>query len=308
MSLPDLIPDDSDLPSHLSDEQKAAYLYCISSESPIRAFITGHAGCGKTTLLRSLVDGLRKTYDSVNVTAPTGLAAVAIEGVTLHSFLGIRPQTICYRDDMLRKAPNDRIRACSYLIIDEISMVSPRLLDEMNAAFKIIRRNDLHFGGINVVVFGDFFQLPPVNGTGYAFESKCWPTFTPFYLRNIFRQTDRDMLHLLHDVRKGILSEASMTLLASRITSLDNIPSSFTTLFSLVEGADCRNQTEIAKLPGAVYTFTAYDQEFKSQCLSMLDSTPVPKILQLKKGARVMLRQNCFDHGLVNGSCGYTYS
>jgi ATP-dependent DNA helicase PIF1 len=191
-------------PIRLSNEQKNILDLVVKKKRSV--FFTGSAGTGKSVLMRSIIDDLRKMYtrepDRVAVTASTGLAACNIGGVTLHSFGGIglgkeaAPELV-KKISRNAKAKNRWIRT-KVLIIDEISMVDGDLFDKLEAIAKLIRKNGRPFGGIQLVITGDFFQLPPVpdSSTGravkFAFDAGTWSTAIDHTigLTEVFRQKD----------------------------------------------------------------------------------------------------------------------
>jgi ATP-dependent DNA helicase PIF1 len=191
-------------PIRLSDEQKNVLDLVVKKKRSV--FFTGSAGTGKSVLMRAIIDDLRKMYarepDRVAVTASTGLAACNIGGVTLHSFGGIglgkdsAPELV-KKISRNAKAKNRWIRT-KVLIIDEISMVDGDLFDKLEAIARLVRKNGRTFGGIQLVITGDFFQLPPVpdNSTGraakFAFDAGTWSTAInhTIGLTEVFRQKD----------------------------------------------------------------------------------------------------------------------
>lgn len=186
----------------LSDEQRLVMR--MVSENRKSVFFTGSAGTGKSVLLREIIRELRDKYrrepDRVAVTASTGLAACNIGGVTLHSFAGIglgkesAPELV-KKVKRNQKAKNRWLRT-KVLIIDEISMVDGDLFDKLEQVARTIRNNGRPFGGIQLVITGDFFQLPPVPDTGcvakFSFDAATWNTSIDHTigLNHVFRQKD----------------------------------------------------------------------------------------------------------------------
>lgn len=161
-------------------------------------------GTGKSVALREIIKGLRRKYehkeDAVAVTASTGIAACNIGGITLHAFAGAG---LCEEpvDKLVGKVKKNRKSASRWmrtqvLVIDEVSMVNPDLLDKLEAMGRSLRRSVKPFGGIQVIMTGDFFQLPPVVRGGqssrYAFDAKCWDQIAQekINLTQVFRQKD----------------------------------------------------------------------------------------------------------------------
>lgn len=191
-------------PIFLSEEQKKVLELVINKKKSV--FFTGSAGTGKSVLMRSIIADLRKTYaresDRVAVTASTGLAACNIGGVTLHSFggIGLGKEAVPELVKKIRRNPKAKTRwlRTKVLIIDEISMVDGDLFDKLEGIARNIRANGRPFGGIQLVITGDFFQLPPVPDYGqqrkvkFAFDASTWGTAIDHTigLTEVFRQKD----------------------------------------------------------------------------------------------------------------------
>ena len=190
------------LPVYLSDEQRK--VLTLVAEGKKSVFFTGSAGTGKSVLLREIIRVLRQKYrrevDRVAVTASTGLAACNVGGVTLHSFagIGLGKETVPELVKKIKrnqKAKNRWMRT-KMLIVDEISMVDGDLFDKLEGIARIIRNNGRPFGGIQLIITGDFFQLPPVPDQGriakFAFDAATWNTSIEHTigLTRVFRQKD----------------------------------------------------------------------------------------------------------------------
>ena len=212
----------------LSDEQKKVLDLVVEGKKSV--FFTGSAGTGKSVLMREIITVLRKKYvrepDRVAVTASTGLAACNIGGVTLHSFAGIglgkeTPEELVKKIKRNPKAKNRWLRT-RILIIDEISMVDSSLFDKLETIARAIRNNGRPFGGIQLVVTGDFFQLPPVPDFGreakFAFEATTWATSIQHTigLTQVFRQKDPGKTFGVLYIRQYLLMEASICQHAQR--------------------------------------------------------------------------------------------
>ncbi len=262
-------------------------------------FLTGNAGTGKSYYLNKLQQDL----PDLIVTASTGVAAINVGGSTIHSFSGIGIGTksakqIAYSMHSEQRA---KIAYCSRLAIDEISMLSADTLDLINDVFKILKRNDEPFGGIQLIVIGDFLQLPPVEKEGkevrFAFESESWQeaNFQPVLLEEQFRQNDVDFLNDLNKIRFGEAVDIVST--AKHDDALH--------LFALNYPADKYNEAKLAEVKGQIYHFEARDSGSAYHKASIDKNCLVPKNLYLKVGARVMLLINKYiDLGLINGSTG----
>ena len=192
----------------LSDEQRK--VLTLVAEGKKSVFFTGSAGTGKSVLLRESIFALRKKFmrepDRVAVTASTGLAACNIEGVTLHSFagIGLGKEAVPELVRKIKRNQKAKLRwlRTKVLIIDEISMVDGDLFDKLEAIARIVRNNGRPFGGIQLVITGDFFQLPPVPDHGqvakFAFDAATWNTSIEHTigLTQVFRQKDPGTLNV----------------------------------------------------------------------------------------------------------------
>jgi ATP-dependent DNA helicase PIF1 len=187
-------------------------------------FFTGSAGTGKSVLLREIIMKLRKKHnkepDRVAVTASTGLAACNIGGVTLHSFAGIGlgkgPVEELVKKIRRNQKARHRWMRTKILVIDEVSMVDGELYDKLEAIARRIRNNGRPFGGIQLVITGDFFQLPPVPEGGrqaqFAFNADSWNTTIEhtICLEKVFRQKDPEFARMLNQMREGRLDAQSI--------------------------------------------------------------------------------------------------
>lgn len=309
-------------PISLSDEQKRVQdLVCNQKKS---VFFTGSAGTGKSVLMRSIIAELRKQYirdpDRVAVTASTGLAACNIGGVTLHSFGGIGlgkedVPTLVKKIKRNAKAKNRWIKT-KVLIIDEISMVDGDLFDKLEGIARAMRNNGRPFGGIQLVVTGDFFQLPPVpdfenkaRGAKFAFDAGTWSTAIhhTIGLTEVFRQKDPVFANMLNEMRLGkITNETIMAFKKLNRTPAFEDGLTATELFPTRNEVDNSNAFRMRDLVGKIYRYEATDTGTIQDVVQrdrLLSNMMAPKVLELKKGAQVMLIKN-MDDGLVNGSLG----
>ncbi|KAG4300737.1 hypothetical protein PCK1_003166 [Pneumocystis canis] len=303
----------------LSEEQKIVLKIVVEERKSI--FFTGSAGTGKSILLREIIASLRKKYAKepgrVAITASTGLAACNIGGVTLHSYAGIGLGRDSF-EDLCRKIRKNkkclsRWLRTKVLIIDEISMVDAELFDKLENIARKLRNNENPFGGIQVIVTGDFFQLPPVSDQGraakFAFEAKKWKDVIShtITLTHVFRQKDQDFVEMLNELRLGHLSHNSIKKFCSLDRELefdDGLEP--TELFPTRSEVDKANATRMRSLSGVMRTFEALDSGTvvdKTQRDKLLSNCMAPARIDLKEGAQVMLIKN-FDDQLVNGSLG----
>ncbi|PFH51817.1 hypothetical protein AMATHDRAFT_114475, partial [Amanita thiersii Skay4041] len=284
-------------------------------------FYTGSAGTGKSVLLRHIIQGLRakhsKAFDAVAVTASTGIAACNIGGVTIHSFAGIglaveKAEELASKVAKNRKASARWLRT-KVLIIDEISMVDAELFDKLATVGSLVRKKPEPFGGIQVIVTGDFFQLPPVSkGSSqvrFAFEAKYWRETIKrtFNLTKVFRQRDQEFVGMLNEMRFGQLCSRSIEKfrsLSREIVYEDGIEA--TELFPRREDVDRSNTSRMSRLHTQAQVFKAKDAgnlQDQNQRQKMLANFMAPESLTLRIDCQVMLIKNV-DETLVNGSIG----
>ncbi|GMM32817.1 DNA helicase [Saccharomycopsis crataegensis] len=308
----------------LSSEQKQVLKMVIDEGRSI--FFTGSAGTGKSVLLREIIKRLQGVYyreDFVAVTASTGLAAVNIGGQTIHRFAGIGIGNGSVGELIKRVEKNElnvkRWRNIKVLIIDEISMIDGDLFSKVAAVAKHVRRNDQPFGGIQLVLTGDFFQLPPVpdkfshRAPKYCFQSPEWNDVVEetILLTNVFRQKgDTELIDMLNTVRLGTCSiemARKFQSLSRQVIYDDNIQP--TELYPTREEVRISNSTRLNQLPGKPRCFKAVDV-FSSDNpyaikheKSMLDNMLCVEELILKEDAQVLMLKN-LDNKVVNGSVG----
>ena len=298
----------------LSAEQQAVLDYILSPECP-NVFITGSAGTGKSVLLRAIINALPKS--STFVTAATGIAALPLKGETLHSWSGYSSTSEAARAQGMRRK-RDNYDRCKVLIIDEVSMVHPEMFECIEKYARRVKRGDLPFGGIQVIVCGDFLQLPPVDkenpteGPTFAFETEAWKNMNmkTCLLSIVHRQSgDNDLVRVLAEVRKGEISAEGTKLLASRDASrvppidLAEASGKAVCLRSTKYQVSDINTTHFKRLKGTTVRYVAQDSGVAAHLLD--DYCRAPRELWIKVGCRVMLLQNLsIAMGLVNGACG----
>jgi len=298
----------------LTEEQEKVCSVAMGGHS---LFFTGNAGTGKTTTMRALITRLIKRCRStgsgkVFVTASTGAAAVLCRGTTLHSFAGVDlgKESAERLVAKLSRAARKRWRQCSTLVIDEISMIDGSLLDKIDAVGRAARGTSKSFGGVQVVVSGDFMQLPPVNATGYAFDAEVWPTAfgaNQFCLTRVFRQRDASFVSLLNELRVGRASPATCaTLQATAARGLEAVNGvEPTKLFARNAQVDAMNRRRLSELRGEATTLRARDEGDARR----IESCSYPAELVVKVGAQVMLLKNLdMKRKLINGSRGVVVS
>jgi ATP-dependent DNA helicase PIF1 len=283
-------------------------------QTGVNVFLTGAPGSGKTHTIRAYIDWLRDHSIEPAVTASTGVAATHIHGMTIHSWsgIGITENFTPYEIDRIagKEPVAKRMQKTSVLIIDEVSMLSGTVLDAVDKVCRQVRGNDHPFGGMQVVLVGDFFQLPPVAGRGrqvpFAFQSEAWKSLNivTCYLTEQHRQDDGVFLSLLGAIRAGTFDEDEAETLRDRYIKPEEIPEGVSRLYTHNADVDTLNNTQLAGLEGKTKTFTMNSmgrenlvEALKRGCLS-------PEKLVLKEGAIVMCTKNNSGLGYVNGTLG----
>lgn len=300
----------------LSEEQKRWAEAAFGGES---LFITGEAGTGKSFLLSYIVQEMRKTK-VVAVTATTGIAAAGLGGVTINSFAGIglgKDST-----EKILAVVQKSLDAClrwretDILVLDEISMMDADLFTLLEVVARVVRGNTSPFGGLQLLVCGDFLQLPPVSTGGFAFESPAWANSklrTAELLTPHRQQGDKQFLAFLSEVRVGICSASTARSLETCSTVTKPLPSDGippTRLYCTNRDVEAENEARLRELDAEVVEVTAVDtwkercKERQMQQMMDLMEKQAPATLRLKLGAQVIVTKNLPALGLVNGSRG----
>ena len=270
-------------------------------------FITGKAGTGKSTLLQYINATLNK---KCVLLAPTGRAAINIKGQTLHSFFYLDTGVLQPKD--FKSKSNKKIKNIDTFIIDEISMVRADVLDSINEIMKASLNSELPFGGKQVIMFGDPFQLPPVvpnnnqvrkyfneyYDSPYFFDSNVYneADILPVELTKVFRQTDKYLIDMLNRFRNDSYSNDDIDEINTRVSDL-NLASNKIILTPYRKKAHEINTKGLLGLAGQEKYFRA-----KISGDIKLKNLPVPETLILKEGAKVMFVRN--SKFWVNGSLG----
>lgn len=275
-------------------------------------FLTGEPGSGKTHTINEFIYWLRASGVEPSITAATGIAATHVGGMTLHSWSGIGVSDSLSRADVDRIASKEhiakRIAKAKVLIMEEISMLSAVIFEMADKICREVRRIDKPFGGLTVILVGDFFQLPPVSknrDVNFAYASSTWRELNPIvcYIAEQYRQDDADYLAMLSAIRSGKATELHREKLAAR-NSPEEFPKNIPKLFSHNVDVDRINAEELEKIPGKPKKFhmsskgkDSFVEGLKRGCLS-------PEILELKEGAAVMFTKNSPQGRFVNGTLG----
>lgn len=289
----------------LSPEQNRVFGAVVKKKNIL---VTGSAGTGKSTLL----DALQEAFgDDLHITASTGIAAVNVSGVTIHRWAGIVPD-ISAQDvvDMVMKrkgAAFRRIKTAKMLAIDEISMVDASLVDTLDLLFRTVRKSKQPFGGIQMILFGDFLQLPPVKGTGFAFQAKAWiaADIQKHRLTQVFRQKDAFFSGILDQIRLGNVTKEVREALDARIGLKPKGKLRPVAVHSHNSEVDRINNNMLGKIKGEVTEWKSHDYGEAGPLKNIQKSCRAPELLRLKIGAQVMCLWNIApEDGIANGSIG----
>jgi len=282
----------------------------LSGESVL---LTGPAGAGKTFVLNQFIRIAKGEGKHVSVTATTGLAAMHLGGTTIHSWSGIgvsdelQPNFIEY----MAKGRREIIEKTDVLIIDEVSMLHDFRLDMIDEVCRIVRKKDEPFGGIQLIMSGDFFQLPPINrgdsrAGGFVVNSKVWQELDPAicYLEEQYRQDDQELLDILNAMRAGELNRGHAEKLLARVGIEPDDDDVITELHTVNVDVDKLNDARLDLLDGDELFYSQTTTGGKNYVENLQRSVLAPATLRLKKGALVMAVKNSLDRKYVNGSLG----
>lgn len=278
-------------------------------------FLTGEAGAGKTHVVNRYADYLRGRGISYAMTASTGIAATHLRGTTIHSWSGVGVHADIDDDGFRNLAKNRvavrRIREAKVLVIDEISMLDAQVFSLVERMCRYVRGGtSVPFGGLQVVLVGDFFQLPPVSKgdvSRFAFESQVWDALDPIvcYLSEQHRQEDPILLDILSAIRRDELSESHAESVRGRLIGPDEfLDEGLPRLFTHNADVDRMNDIALARLPGKALVFHMSSRGSEKPLGTLVRGCLSPQRLSLKEGASVMFTKNNPDEGYVNGTLG----
>lgn len=279
-------------------------------------FLTGAPGSGKTFLLKEYIHFLKSHHISVGVTASTGIASTHLNGITIHSWSGIGIKDEIDQKEIRRLLKKEqlkkRLSKTKVLIIDEISMLHAHRLDLVNQVIQEFKSNHFQpFGGIQVVLCGDFFQLPPVSKSGepppyFVNYSNVWKDMNPkiCYLTEQWRQTDKEYLQVLNDIRRNSVDDRTIDLLKKRYQASINIDIRPTKLYTHNVDVELENKKELAKIKAKPHYFFMETKGPQPLVDFLKQSCLAPEKLILKVGAPVLFLKNNFNKGYVNGTLG----
>lgn len=278
-------------------------------------FLTGAPGTGKTHVVRQYVKYLRDHGIYPVLAAPTGIAASHIGGMTIHSCFGLglvdqMPTNAYMKKALAKPVVKKRLQGMKVLILDEVSMLSPVLFETMNAMMKLAKDSEEPFGGIQLVLSGDFFQLPPVSRTReairYVWQTDLWANLDlhTCYLQEKFRQTDGALLTLLEEIRRCDVSEDSMNHLRRRYRRTPESLVEPTKLYTHNADIDRINTERLVELDGRVQSYHAQEHGPSTKVKKILSNSLVQQVLQVKRGAVVMFIKNSPQGDFINGTLG----
>lgn len=282
-------------------------------------FLTGSAGAGKTYTLNQYIHYLQARQVPVAITASTGIAATHMNGTTIHSWSGIGIR-MTMEDKQIsqlksKKSLKERLEQTQVLIIDEISMLHAKQLDLINQVLKVVRNNDKAFGGIQVVLSGDFFQLPPVGERGesnrdkFAFMSKAWleAQLHVCYLTEQHRQQKNtsnslSLNDILNQIRQASVTHDAIEVLHD--SQHNDIGQIRTRLYTHNVNVNSINDTQLSHLTGEAQVYHAMANGDPKLIDMLKKSVRTPDELTLKIGAKVMFVKNIPDLSVCNGTMG----
>lgn len=283
-------------------------------KSGTNVFLTGSAGTGKTYVLNQYIQYLKARKIPVSITASTGIAATHLQGTTIHAWSGIGIKdtltTRNLRELKEKKYLKKNIDKSRVLIIDEISMLHRKQFELVNEVLKYFRETDAAFGGIQLVLCGDFFQLPPignnseVNRDKFCFMSQAWldAKLSICYLTDQFRQSDTKLDEILNEIRSGHVSSNSIEILKSSNKEIE--AEEPTRLYTHNMDVDRINGQHMNEIKGRKKVFKAKVKGNLKLAETIKRSIMAPESLELKKEAKVMFVKNNYEKGYLNGSLG----
>jgi ATP-dependent DNA helicase PIF1 len=310
---------------NLNDKQTLAFNFMKDCKN---IFISGPAGCGKSFIVKYFIDYYKSERETDNskiyITSTTGLSSLIIDGITINRYSGIgtgeKDVEEYYKKIKKIHVVRKRWLNTGVLIIDEISMMNPDIFDKLELLARKIRNNDIPFGGIQIILCGDFLQLPPINSNKFCFESQSWNNVIDktIYFDKIIRQNDIKLQNVLNNIRLGIVNDEVKELLNSCLhknnnNNDDNIKP--TLLYSRKNMVSIHNIKELNKLVDSGYKnfiyYATYEfsknisNESKQFYKDILNNQyQVEDNITFSLNSQVMLIINIPDYKLANGSRG----
>jgi GTPase SAR1 family protein len=282
-------------------------------------FLTGKAGTGKTTFLKSI---LQSTYKNTIIAAPTGIAAINAGGVTIHSVFQLPPgffvptkdrhlsfanemrafnEHTLIRNQHMSNKKRKLLREIELIVIDEVSMLRADILDAIDCVLRMVRRSNFPFGGVQMLFIGDLNQLPPVvrdnewnilkkyYSNPFFFDAQVLRDHPPVHIEfdQVHRQSDTRFISLLNNLRNNCVTADDITLLNSYVKKRKNIPDGTVLLTTHNNKAEAENRNALAKLPSKTTTYNAIINDEYPESLY-----PIDPVFDVKIGAQVMFVRN----------------
>ena len=294
-------------------EQQKAFELVANTNTCL--FITGKAGTGKTTFIKRIQEDINKNF---LVLAPTGIAAIAVGGQTMHSFFGFPMQAMGPHTEIsLSNEKFQILKETDTIIVDEASMVRSDMVDGMDRCLRMVFETNMPFGGKQVIFVGDLFQLPPVVKEGSADAEMLHDLYgagLPFFYKalvlkrmnlpkiefqKVYRQSDEDFLNILNKMRNGEVTNEDLALLNKHVSMDSDNEDYSVTLTSFNYMAEKINDEKLDAIEEEEFCYQAeIHDDFKKS------DAPVPEFLRLKVGAQVIFCRNYPQAGYMNGTIG----
>ena len=289
-------------------------------------FLTGEPGSGKTYMINEYAAYLREQGIEPAITASTGIAATHIGGTTIHSWSGIGIKTKLDKHELGKIVSNKyiakRIYHARVLIIDEISMLSAETFSMIDVVCREIKQKTESFGGMQLVLVGDFFQLPPIiktekennaqiaflgkSSARFAYDSSAWERVNPVvcYLTEQYRQDDQNFLSILSSIRRNVFGVNQLRYIETRKIKDGSAPNGVPKFFSHNIDVNRVNDEMLASLKGEQRTFLMFSQGPEALIVALKKGCLSPEILRFKVKAAVMFTKNSPKKGFMNGTLG----
>lgn len=266
-------------------------------------FLTGQGGTGKSYAVKQFIMWAKDTKKRISITGSTGMAALNIQGTTIHSWSGMGIDSV-WNDDLEarltdNKNLNKRLKSVQILVIDEVSMLHSKQIELLNSILKYVRKSEKPFGGLQIILIGDFFQLPPValpseKDSRYCFNSSAWEeaNFTVCYLTKLYRQAEGDsLIGILNAIRDESFNTTHLDLLKSCVNN--KLKSEYPLrLYATNNSVDEENKIQLDKLSTPVHTLKSYISGNELKAKQIMKAGNIPLELHLKVGAQIMITRN----------------
>ncbi|AND75280.1 helicase [Acinetobacter phage vB_AbaM_ME3] len=281
-------------------------------KSGANVFLTGKAGSGKSHTIRQFLEYHRQKETNVAITASSGIAATVVGGSTIHSYIGMGIKSRISNADLMdirkRRGMTAKLKALEVLIIDEISMLHKDQLSSVDFILRSLRRDPRPFGGVQIIVVGDFNQLPPVGpediNARLCFMSSAWVSaeFKICYLTTTYRQENGELLEILNAIREGTITQEHKNKIINTVDNdLDDLPSQ---LYTHNASVDYINERELNLIEGKARIYKAITSGSEANVKFLCENVLSPPVLTLKVGAKVLFTKNDPQGNFVNGTLG----